>query len=485
MNGYKNELVAGLTTAFALVPESIAFAFVLGVDPMIGLYTSFILGIVIALFGGRPASISGAAGSVAVVFAPLVALYGVEYLFLAVLVMGIIQIILGILNFNKFAKVIPKAVMLGFVNGLAIVILKSQLELFKYNDVLIQGSTLYWTIILVVLTMLIIWFVPKINSKIPVQLLAILIVTTITIILRMVDVDLLTVEDFAHKKLSGGLPKLHLMQIDNMLQAILVVLPFAFIAAFVGIIESILTLNLVSDRTKTSGNTKRECIALGFANVVCSLFGTMGGCAMVGQTVVNINAGGRKYVSSATCAIVILGFIVFIPGVIAIIPLAVLIGIMFMVVYETFAWETIYLSSYIKKNDMFIVVLTTLITIFVNLGVAVIIGVITSSLIFVWQKAETIKINLSSENDDQVEYQLDGVLFFGSVENVKQAIKLNDKNIFLDFTHCRIQDYAGVNFLVELDEILIEHQLKLCLKNLSIDAKQKIEDHSKKQLNIK
>ncbi len=470
----KKEVIAGVTTAFALVPESIAFAFVLGVDPMIALYTSFILGIVLAFIGGRPGLISGAAGSVAVIFVPLVLKYGVEYLFFAVIFMGIIQFLFGVLNFSKFSTIIPKAVMLGFVNGLAIIIFKSQIELINFDKTI----ELMITIILISLTILIIKLVPKKIPQIPVQLLAILIVTSLSIVIGYFGVHLPTVEDFAGKALTGGLPKLHIPQVDNIKNAVFIVLPYSFMAAFVGIIESTLTLNLVDQHTKTHGNTKKEVMAQGIANVTSGFFSGMGGCAMVGQTVVNLQAGGRKYLSSGITALTILVFILFFPFLLGIIPLAVLIGIMFVVVYETFAWESVLSYKYIKKQDLFVIFTTTILTIFTNLGLAVIVGIILSSLIFVWEKSQKIVVIKTEDDKQKKEYEIIGILFFGCVEKIKKEIEIEEKDLVINLVECRLQDYSSVDMLESFAHEIKTKGKELKLKNCSIENKDVIRAHS-------
>lgn len=471
----KKEITAGITTAFALVPESIAFGFVLGVDPMVALYTSFILGIVLAFIGGRPGLISGAAGSVAVIFVPLVLKYGVEYLFYAVILMGIIQFIFGFLNFSKYSTIIPKAVMLGFVNGLAIIILKSQIELINHDKII----EFIITISLIIITILIIKLVPKKLPQIPVQLLAILVVSIISITINNLGLHLPTVEDFAGKTLTGGLPQFHIPQISNIKTVSLIVLPYSFMAAFVGIIESTLTLNLVDQYTKTHGNTKKEVMAQGVANITCGFFSGMGGCAMVGQTVVNLQAGGRKYLSGATTALTILFLIIFLPNLLGMIPLAVLIGIMFVVVYETFAWESVLSYKYIKKQDMFVVFTTTILTIFTNLAVAVIVGIIIASLIFVWEKSKKIIVIKTNELEDVDEYKILGILFFASVTNVKKEIEIKDKDLIIDLKECRLQDYASVDMLEEIAKELLSKKRKLKIKGCSLENYELIKSHSK------
>ncbi len=470
----KKEVIAGITTVFALVPESIAFAFVLGVDPMIALYTSFILGIVLAFIGGRPGLISGAAGSVAVIFVPLVLKYGVEYLFFAVIVMGIIQFLFGVFNLSKYSTIIPKAVMLGFVNGLAIIIFKSQIELVNFDKTI----ELIFTILLIILTILIIKLIPKKLPQIPVQLLAIVTITTLSIIIGYFGLHLPTVEDFASKTLTGGLPKFHIPQVESIKTAVFIVLPYSFMAAFVGIIESTLTLNLVDQHTKTHGNTKKEVMAQGVANFTCGFFSGMGGCAMVGQTVVNLQAGGRKYLSSGVTALTILFFILFFPTLLGMIPLAVLIGIMFVVVYETFAWESVLSYKYIKKQDMFVIFATTILTIFTNLGLAVIVGIILSSLIFVWEKSKKIVVVKTKDTAKEEEYEIIGILFFAAIEKVRKEIEIKDKDLIIDLGECRLQDYSSIDMLENIAKDLLLKEKVLKLKKCSPENLELIKKHS-------
>ncbi len=470
----KKEVIAGITTVFALVPESIAFAFVLGVDPMIALYTSFILGIVLAFIGGRPGLISGAAGSVAVIFVPLVLKYGVEYLFFAVIVMGIIQFLFGVFNLSKYSTIIPKAVMLGFVNGLAIIIFKSQIELVNFDKTI----ELIFTILLIILTILIIKLIPKKLPQIPVQLLAIVTITTLSIIIGYFGLHLPTVEDFASKTLTGGLPKFHIPQVESIKTAVFIVLPYSFMAAFVGIIESTLTLNLVDQHTKTHGNTKKEVMAQGVANFTCGFFSGMGGCAMVGQTVVNLQAGGRKYLSSGVTALTILFFILFFPTLLGMIPLAVLIGIMFVVVYETFAWESVLSYKYIKKQDMFVIFATTILTIFTNLGLAVIVGIILSSLIFVWEKSKKIVVVKTKDTPKEEEYEIIGILFFAAIEKVRKEIEIKDKDLIIDLGECRLQDYSSIDMLENIAKDLLLKEKVLKLKKCSPENLELIKKHS-------
>ncbi len=470
----KKEVIAGITTVFALVPESIAFAFVLGVDPMIALYTSFILGIVLAFIGGRPGLISGAAGSVAVIFVPLVLKYGVEYLFFAVIVMGIIQFLFGVFNLSKYSTIIPKAVMLGFVNGLAIIIFKSQIELVNFDKTI----ELIFTILLIILTILIIKLIPKKLPQIPVQLLAIVTITTLSIIIGYFGLHLPTVEDFASKTLTGGLPKFHIPQVESIKTAVFIVLPYSFMAAFVGIIESTLTLNLVDQHTKTHGNTKKEVMAQGVANFTCGFFSGMGGCAMVGQTVVNLQAGGRKYLSSGVTALTILFFILFFPTLLGMIPLAVLIGIMFVVVYETFAWESVLSYKYIKKQDMFVIFATTILTILTNLGLAVIVGIILSSLIFVWEKSKKIVVVKTKDTPKEEEYEIIGILFFAAIEKVRKEIEIKDKDLIIDLGECRLQDYSSIDMLENIAKDLLLKEKVLKLKKCSPENLELNKKHS-------
>jgi len=415
---YKNEILSGLTVALALVPEAIAFSFVLRVDPIIGLYSAFVVGLVTSILGGRPGMISGATGSIAVVLAALVTTYGVEYLFVTVILMGLLQILAGIFKLGKFSRIIPHSVMLGFVNGLAIVIFKAQLSQFKTidsygNSIWISGNQLYIMLGLIILTMVIIKFLPKLTKTVPSTLVAIIITTLISLKLTKLGFNIPNVRDFAGGEISGGLPEFHMPVVPLNLETLKIVFPFAITAAFVGLIESLLTLSLVDELTNTRGKGNKETIGQGVANLISGFTGGMGGCAMIGQSMINVTSGGKTRVSSSFAAISLLIFVMFASGLIGMIPLAALVGVMFMVVIGTFEWESFQLFNKIPKKDVFIIIIVTTITVVEDLAIAVITGIIISALTFAWEKGKKISARIELREDGAKVYRLDGPLFFG------------------------------------------------------------------------
>ena len=377
----KTDILSGLTVALALVPEAVAFAFVAGVEPLVGLYAAFIVGLITAVFGGRPGMISGATGALAVVMVALVANHGVQYLFATVVLMGLLQVGAGVFRLGKFMRLVPHPVMLGFVNGLAIVIFLAQMEHFKTVDssghhVWMTGVTLLITLGLVALTMLLIWITPKITRAIPAPLVAIGLVATLVI---MFDIPVPRVDDLASVK--GGLPKFSVPIVPFNLETFLIIFPYALILAAIGLIESLLTLNLVGDITGKKGGASQECLAQGGANIVTGFFGGMGGCAMIGQSMINVNSGGRTRLAGISAAIFLLIFILFASGIIDLIPLAALVGVMFMVVIGTFAWQSIRLMGKIPMSDILVIIVVTAVTVYSDLATAVIVGVIISALV--------------------------------------------------------------------------------------------------------
>ncbi len=393
----KNDVLSGLTVALALVPEAVAFAFVAGVAPLVGLYAAFMMGIITAVIGGRPGMISGATGAMAVVMVALVAEHGVEYLFAAVLLAGLIQITAGLLRLGKFIRLVPHPVMLGFVNGLAIVIFLAQLKQFQVPDehgvmIWLSDAPLWTMLGLVVLTMAIIHFLPKLTSAVPASLVAIVSVTLIVILL---DLDTRSVQDVLRDlsgdpgaTIAGGLPVFHLPMVPLTLETVQVILPYAVILAGVGLIESLLTMSLIDELTETRGRGNKECIGQGVGNTVNGLFGGMGGCAMIGQSLININSGGRGRLSGISAALFLLAFILFGSSLIEMIPVAALVGVMFMVVLGTFEWASFRLLGRIPLADTFVGILVAVITVLADLAIAVIVGVIVSALVFAWEHAK-------------------------------------------------------------------------------------------------
>lgn len=491
----KNDILSGLTVALALVPEAVAFAFVAGIDPLIGLYGAFMMGIVTSLFGGRPGMISGATGAMAVVMVYLIQKgndvgemlatpienLGLQWLFITLLVVGGIQILAGILKLGKFVRLIPHPVMMGFVNGLAIVIFLSQLNLFKENvngtQVFMQGKNLWIMLGLVALTMAIMFGLPKFTKKIPAALTAIIVVASITI---FGGVEVSTVGSFiidgGGEGLQGGLPTFQ-EQIFTLFYTMAghweLILSSAIILAAVGLIESLMTLNLIDEMTETRGSGNRECVAQGGANILNGLFGGMGGCAMIGQSIININSGGRGRLSGIVAAIALLCFVLFGAPIIELIPIAALVGVMFMVVIGTFAWSSFRILHKIPLSDAIVLISVSAITVWQDLAVAVIAGVIMSALVFAWKNATMIRARKRFKEDGTKVYEIWGPLFFGSVQNFnsKFDVKTDPENIEIDFIESKVSDHSGVEALRNIANKYLENGRKVKLTHLSPDCK--------------
>jgi len=490
----RNDVLSGITVALALVPEAVAFAFVAGVDPLVGLYAAFMVGLITSIFGGRPGMISGATGALAVVMVSLVAKgnamgspgenLGLYYLFATVILMGFIQISAGVLKLGKFVRLIPHPVMMGFVNGLAIVIFLSQLGMFKRTvdgeKVWLQGNQMYLMIGLVALTMLIMWGLPKIKQakKLPEALIAILVVSTIAILAKF---DVATVGSFIRdgggEGLKGGFPIPNLETFSKVpftLETIKFILPYALILAAIGLIESLMTLNLIDDLTETRGNGNKECIAQGSANVVTGLFGGMGGCAMIGQSIINIKGGGRGRLSGIVAAVMLLVFILFGSSYIEQVPISALVGVMFMVVIGTFAWSSFRIINKIPKTDLFVLVLVSALTVIFDLAIAVIAGVIVSALVFSWENAKRIRARKRMKEDGTKVYEIWGPLFFGSITafNEKFDIKNDPDSIEIDFIESRISDHSAFEAILNLVRKYEAEGKTIHLKHLSEDCKE-------------
>ncbi|MCK5815090.1 MAG: SulP family inorganic anion transporter [Flavobacteriaceae bacterium] len=481
----RNDIFSGITVALALVPEAVAFAFVAGVDPLVGLYAAFMVGLITSIFGGRPGMISGATGALAVVMVSLVSEgnamgeagenLGLYYLFATVILMGVIQMLAGVLKLGKFVRLIPHPVMMGFVNGLAIVIFTSQLGMFpnEYN------SNLWVMIGLVALTMLIMWGLPKIKglSKFPEALVAILVVSAIVI---FGNLDVASVGSFIRdgggEGLKGGLPMLHLetfSKIPMNFETFKFIAPYALILAAIGLIESLMTLNLIDDLTETRGDGNRECLAQGGANIVTGLFGGMGGCAMIGQSIINIKGGGRTRLSGIVAALTLLGFILFASGLIEQVPIAALVGVMFMVVIGTFAWSSFRIINKIPKTDLFVLILVSSLTVIFDLAIAVISGVIVSALVFSWENATRIRARKRTKEDGTKVYEIWGPLFFGSISafNEKFDVKNDPKNVEIDFIESRVSDHSAFEAILNLVKRYEQAGKSIQLKHLSKDCK--------------
>lgn len=485
----KNDVLSGTTVALALVPEAVAFAFVAGLEPMVGLYAAFMMGLITSLIGGRPGMISGATGATAVVMVSLVAAHGVQYLFAAVLLAGLLQIAAGLLRLGKYIRMVPHPVMLGFVNGLAIVIFLAQLgQFFVKNDVgervLMQGNMLYLMVGLIALTMAIIHFLPKLTKAVPSSLVAIIVVTGLV---HGLDLEARTVIDFvrdmlpadlaASATLEGTLPTFAIPAVPFTLETLKIIFPTALILAAVGLIESLLTLTLIDEITGTRGRGNRECIGQGVANATNGVFGGMGGCAMIGQSMININSGGRGRMSGITAALVLLGFILFAAGLIEMIPLAALVGVMFMVVLGTFEWASLRMFRKIPMSDAFIIVLVSVITVFADLAIAVIIGVIVSALVFAWKHAQHIEAKTTIDEQGAKIYALRGPLFFGSVANFKELFTPEEdpEHVVIEFARSRVSDHSGIEALDSLAEKYNSLGKKLHIRHLSPECIQLLE----------
>jgi len=493
VSNVRNDILSGITVALALVPEAVAFAFVAGVDPLVGLYAAFMIGLITSIFGGRPGMISGATGALAVVMVSLVAEgnamgnpeenLGLYYLFLTVMLMGVIQFLAGVLKLGKFVRLIPHPVMMGFVNGLAIVIFLSQLGMFKETiggeKVWLQGNALYFMIGLVALTMMIMWGLPKIKAakKLPEALIAILVVSAIAI---FAGLDVATVGSFIKdgggEGLKGGFPVPVLETFSNIplnWATLKFIFPYALILAAIGLIESLMTLNLIDDLTETRGNSNRECMAQGGANIITGLFGGMGGCAMIGQSIINIKGGGRGRLSGITAAVFLLMFILFASSYIEQVPIAALVGVMFMVVIGTFAWSSFRIMNKIPKTDVFVLILVSSLTVIFDLAIAVISGVIISALVFAWENAKKIRARKRVKEDGTKVYEIWGPLFFGSISafNSKFDVKNDPASIEIDFIEARISDHSAIEAIFALVEKYQAADKKITLKHLSEDCK--------------
>ncbi len=481
----KNDVLSGITVALALVPEAVAFAFVAGVEPLVGLYAAFMVGLITACIGGRPGMISGATGALAVVMVALVADHGVEYLFAAVVLMGFFQIGAGLLRLGKFIRMVPHPVMLGFVNGLAIVIFLAQLGQFGVNgepgwlhgtfmqgsilDVAwLEGEQLYMLIGLVIITMAIIYVLPRLTTAIPSSLVAIVVVTLLVFWLAL---DTRVVGDIASIK--GGLPTFHLPVVPLSLDTLMIILPYSIVLAAIGLIESLLTLRLVDEVTETRGRGNRECVAQGVANTTTGLFGGMGGCAMIGQSMINVNSGGRGRLSGITAALCLLFFILVASPLIEQIPIAALVGVMFVVVIGTFEWSSFRVIRKVPRSDAMVLVLVSAVTVATDLAVAVVVGVIVSALVFAWEHAKHILIEAREDHQGSTVYAVTGPLFFGSVTSFLERFDpANDNDdVIIDFARSRVADHSGLEAIDTLAERYVSAGKKLHLVHLSDECR--------------
>ncbi|MDZ4179685.1 MAG: SulP family inorganic anion transporter [Coriobacteriia bacterium] len=468
----KVNVLSGLTVALAMVPEAIAFALVAQVDPLVGLYAAFMLALITSAFGGRPGMISGATGALAVVIVSLVVTHGVQYLFAAVILMGLIQIAFGMARLGKFIRMVPHPVMLGFVNGLAIVIFMHQFEHFQIigpggAHVWMQGSELYTMIGLIVLTIAVIYLVPKLSKGVPATLVAIV---GVSVLAAVFGINTRTVGDIG--SIAGGLPSFGVPMVPFSFETLRTIAPYSFILAAIGLIDSLLTLNLVDTMTDTRGRPNRECLAQGAANIVTGFFGGMGGCAMIGQSMINVNAGALRRLSGIATALFLLSFILFGSSLIEAIPLAALIGVMFVVAEKTFEWGSIQALRKIPRSDAIIVLAVTIVTVLTDLAIAVVLGVVIAALVFAWNHAKHIKVTTYEDAKGWKVYELEGSLFFASCANFQSLFdpRNDPSDVVVEFRGAKVVDHSALEAIDSLAARYITAGKTLHLRHLSPDC---------------
>ena len=475
---YQIEILSGLTVAMALVPEAVAFALIAGLSPLTGLYSAFVMGIVAAVFGGRPGMISGATGAVAVVIVSLAISHGKEYVFASVSLAGIIQALAGFFKLGKLMRLVPHPVIFGFVNGLAIIIFMSQLEQFKdVSGAWLNGTSLYILLGLVALTMLIIWGLPKLTKVIPASLTAILVIFGIV---WGFGIDTKTVGDMA--SIQGGFPPFHIPNIPLNMATFMLILPYSVIVAGVGLIESLLTLNIIDEITETRGRGNKEAIAQGMANMLSGVFSGMGGCAMLGQSLINISSGARARLSGIVAAIGLLVIVMFGAALIEQLPMAALTGLMIMVAIGTFEWASLRTFNKMPKSDIFVMITVTLVTIFLhNLALAVVVGVIIAALVFAWDNAKRIRARKFIDENGVKHYEIFGPLFFGSVTAFNEKFEIFDDpdEVIIDFKESRIVDMSAIEALNKITERYLKVGKKVHLKFLSNDCQKLLKNADK------
>lgn len=472
---YKTEVLSGLTVALALIPEAVSFALIAGLQPLNGLYAAFILGLISAVFGGRPAMISGATAAVAVVIAPLVKSHGVDYVFATVVLAGVFQLVAGFLKLGKFMRLVPTPAILGFMNGIGILIFMAQVNQFKdTSGDWLTNSPLYIYFGLVLLTIAIIWFLPKLTKAVPASLVAIL---TVFAIVYFSGIDTKTVGNIA-----GGFPKLHIPNVPFNLETLQVIFPYAIIFAEVGLIQSLLSLNILDEITQSKGSTNKEAVAQGTGNIIAGFISAMGGAGMLGQSLININSGARARLSSIVGACMLLVFVMFGSSFISIIPMAALTGVMIMVAYGTFKWATLRILNKMPKQDIFIGITVTLITVLMkNLALAVIVGVIISALVFAWESAKRIRARKYIDEKGIKHYEIFGPLFFGSATAFTEKFDiLNDPNeVIIDFKESRISDMSAIDAVNKLTERYLKVGKVVHLRHLSEDCRKLLQNADK------
>jgi SulP family sulfate permease len=469
---YKNEILAGLTVAMTMIPESLSFAILAGFPPLVGLYAAFIAGLVTAVFGGRPGMVSGGAGATVVVVIALMRSKGIEYVFAAVALAGIFQILVGLFKLGKFIRLVPQPVMYGFVNGLAVIIFMSQLDQFKKvingESTWLQGESLYIMLGLVALTIAIVVLVPKVTKAVPSSLVAIIVVFALVLVF---GIDTKTVQDIA--SVEGGFPPFHIPTIPWTFETLKIIAPFSLIFAAVGLTEGLLTLNLVDEITGTRGKSNRECIAQGSSNILNGFFTGMGGCPMIAQTLVNLSAGSRARLSGIIAAITILLIILFGAPIIGKLPMAALVGVMVMVAIGTFEWASFRIINKMPRHDIFIGILVAVITVLLhNLALAVLIGVIISALVFAWESAKRIRARTRIDEKGTKHYEIYGPLFFGSTMNFidKFDVANDPDQVIIDFKESRVNDMSAIDALNNLTKKYNAAGKTVHLKHLSNDC---------------
>lgn len=472
---YRTEILSGLTVALALVPEAIAFALIAGLSPLTGLYAAFVMGVITSIFGGRPGMISGATGAIAVVIVSLAADYGVEYVFATVILAGLLQVTAGVLRLGKLMRLVPHPVIFGFVNGLAIIIFMSQLTQFKTPDgEWMQGPALFTFGGLVLLTMAIIWGLPRLSKAVPASLVAILVIFGLVLAL---DIPTRSIGDIA--SISGGFPPFHIPELPWTLETLRIIFPYAAIVAGVGLIESLLTLNIVDEITETRGRGNKEAVAQGAGNILSGLFSGMGGCAMIGQSLINTSNGARARLSGIVASLMLLVFVVYGSGLIERVPMAALTGLMIMVALGTFEWASLRTFRRMPKSDVLVMVLVTLVTVFLhNLALAVLVGVIISALVFAWDNAKRIRARKHIDSEGVKHYEIYGPLFFGSTTlfNEKFDVMGDPEEIVIDFRESRVVDMSAIEALNKLTERYERVGKKVHLKHLSRDCRRLLKD---------
>ena len=475
---FKTEVLSGLTVAMALVPEAVAFALIAGLSPLTGLYAAFVMGLVTAVFGGRPGMISGATGAVAVVIVTLVASHGPEYVFATVVLAGILQITAGFLRLGKLMRLVPHSVIFGFVNGLAIIIFTSQFDQFKdAAGAWLQGEDLFIFLGLVVLTMLIIALLPRLTKVVPASLAAILSIFGLVVAL---GINTRTVGDLA--SIQGGFPPFHLPEVPLSWETLQLIFPYAAIVAGVGLIESLLTLNIVDEITQTRGSGNKEAVAQGMANVLSGIFSGMGGCAMIGQSLINTSNGARARLSGIVAAVVLLCFVMFGAALIERVPMAALTGLMIMVAIGTFEWSSLRTFNKMPPSDIFVMVVVTLVTVFMhNLALAVLTGVIIASLVFAWDNAKRIRARKHLDENGVKHYEIYGPLFFGSVTafNEKFDVQNDPDEVIIDFKESRVVDMSAIEALNKTTERYQKIGKKVQLSHLSPDCQKLLKNADK------